>query len=231
MVLPRNIAEFDSSNGNAHALASLPGKLLILDDDLRKDTKLPDGTLKKLSEAKFLEANPKGKETFNFNSVATPILLSNHWPIVNDISKGFLRRINIVPFKYELQSDEIDLNLIDKIDDEELQGVLNKALIGLQRLRKRERFEPPTECQEKIMYWLGLTNPVLRFSRTCCDLDSSYKELVNSLYDDYRVWVTSDRGYKKQVSAGQFEELLTQLGYKTAGAYIYGIKAKPNLND
>ena len=53
------IHDFNSSKA-PHALSILPGKLGLIDDDVKKSVVLPDDFLKKISENKALYANPKG---------------------------------------------------------------------------------------------------------------------------------------------------------------------------
>ena len=225
-VLPRALDDFANTSHNNHALASLPGKLLIIDDDVKQNSKLPDGVLKKLSESKQMESNPKGKDTFVFTSVATPLMLTNHWPIVGDVGRGFLRRVNLIPFRKHFTKNEINLNLKYEILENELPGMLNKALRGLIRLRKRGFFAPPQECKDEIMYWLGLTNPVIRFVDTKCIKDNNAKIKFANLFDNYRLWVTTEQGYRNIASAGQFEETLIQLGYMLNNGIVKGLRLK-----
>ena len=56
------------------AIGSLFGKLLFVDDDVRAGTKLPDGALKKISEAKRLTGEHKFKPAFSFVNRAFPIM-------------------------------------------------------------------------------------------------------------------------------------------------------------
>ena len=54
------------------------GKLLFVDDDVRAGAKLPDGALKKISEAKLLTGEHKFKPAFTFVNRAFPMLLCNN---------------------------------------------------------------------------------------------------------------------------------------------------------
>jgi putative DNA primase/helicase len=55
-------------------IGSLFGKLLFVDDDVRAGAKLPDGALKKISEAKLLTGEHKFKPAFSFVNRALPVL-------------------------------------------------------------------------------------------------------------------------------------------------------------
>jgi putative DNA primase/helicase len=55
------------------AIGGLFGKLVFVDDDVRAGAKLPDGALKKISEAKLLTGEQKFKPAFSFVNRAFPI--------------------------------------------------------------------------------------------------------------------------------------------------------------
>ena len=73
------------------------------------------------------------------------IICANHIPAVKDPSNGFWRRFDIVPFSVEVPASERDPLMADHIITNELSGVLNWSLEGLQRLLARGRFDaaPP----------------------------------------------------------------------------------------
>jgi hypothetical protein len=71
---------------NRFAIGSLLGKLLFLDDDVRAGARLPDGTLKMISEAKEVTGETKYKPAFNFVVRTVPMLLCNNVPSLADVS-------------------------------------------------------------------------------------------------------------------------------------------------
>src|SRR5690606_1743473 len=116
----------------------LRGKLIFVDDDVRAGAKLPDGVLKKLSEAKLLTGELKNKNAFQFINRALPILLANNEPTTSDLSYGLKRRIMVIPFEHRfVEGVDMDRALWRTIRDEEMSGILNCYVRGLQRLRKR----------------------------------------------------------------------------------------------
>lgn len=219
-----------STNKNNHALASLPGKILILDDDLDTDSILPDGILKKISERKILEANPKGKGTYSFVSSATPVLLANYYPKAKDVSNGTRRRANIIPFDRIFSDDEIDRNLGERIKDNELSGVLNRALSGLKRLRTRGYFDKPTDCVKADGIWLDMANPVSAFMKECTD-SAKEKSFVTlkQLYSAFERWSAEQGIHSRVMGKKKFNEHIQAMGFtvkKSTGnvVSVYGIK-------
>lgn len=65
---------------NRFAVGSLLGKLVFIDDDVRAGARLPDGTLKMISEAKEVTGENKYKPPFSFVVRTVPLLLCNNVP-------------------------------------------------------------------------------------------------------------------------------------------------------
>lgn len=210
--LARPVAELDTSKNN-HALEALPGKLLVYDDDMDTNMVLPDGILKKISERKQLEANPKGVKSFSFISTATPLMLTNRLPTLKDPSNGTKRRANVIPFDRIFTDEEMDLNLGEHIKKDELPGVLNKALAGLLRLRERGRFLPPETCLVATKHFLDRSNTFACFIHECTTKTENVKDFVLSkeLYDAYLSWCAESR-IKYELTRNSFYENCRQIG-------------------
>jgi len=116
----------DELDGARFAVGNLRDKLLFVDDDVRAGAKLPDGTLKKISEAKLLTGEQKFKPAFSFINRAFPILLCNNLPSLADLSQGMMRRMHVLPFDRSFDEKEIDRTLFDRITKNELSEALWK---------------------------------------------------------------------------------------------------------
>ncbi|WP_148934679.1 DUF5906 domain-containing protein, partial [Escherichia coli] len=77
LVSAMRIQDLDRSR---FATSDLVGKLVLIDDDVRAAIRLPDGELKKISEAKTITAEHKNGPTFTFTVRTVPILLCNNPP-------------------------------------------------------------------------------------------------------------------------------------------------------
>ena len=213
-VLPCSLKDLDP-NKNAHAMANLPGKLMVYDDDLDVTTTLPDGVLKKISERKRLEANPKNKPAFQFISVATPIMLANKWPLIRDVSNGTRRRAQVVPFTRIFTKAQMDKTLARTLKRDEMPGILNRCLVGLRRLRERGDFEAPRPCLHAADDWLRSGNSFAGFVEDCLEDTENDKDFVylSELYAAYTQW-TRDNGVTYTLQKSHFKENLTNFGIK-----------------
>src|SRR3954454_18838892 len=59
------------------AVGALLEKRLLLDDDVKKGIRLPDGELKKVSEGKIISGERKFGDQFSFRVLTVPVLLCN----------------------------------------------------------------------------------------------------------------------------------------------------------
>jgi len=212
-VLPESIEKFKGGiGGDNHASANLPGKLLIYDDDLNKNTILPDGTLKQLSEDGELTANPKGYPAFKFRKVCTVTMLSNGFPKTRDLTRGFRRRAMVIPFDKAFHEKGGIEDLPDQIIKKELAGVLNRALQGLQRLRERGKFREPESCRMAKAVLISESNTVALFLNERVTLTKDNKDIVmlTDLYVVYNEWCLQ-YGINKVDTKQQFRGILQDL--------------------
>ena len=128
------------------AVGNLLGKLVFVDDDVRAGAKLPDGILKKLSEAKLLTGEQKFKPAFSFVNRAFPILLCSNLPSLADLSLGMIR-LACTSFPSTGPSRRMRSTGPLRYDRQERSppGVLNCALVGWQSLKRRKRFPTSKE--------------------------------------------------------------------------------------
>jgi P4 family phage/plasmid primase-like protien len=218
----------DLDNGR-FAIGSLFGKLAFIDDDVRAGAKLPDGTLKKISEGKLLTGEHKFKPSFSFVNRAFPILLCNNLPSLADLSPGMMRRLHVMPFDRTFEESEIDRNLFDRIIKNELPGVLIRALRGWMHLKKRGRFPRSSDMMRARRDLLAHANPLKGFIDECCDVDPKSKVTLQSFYDAYRQWATRS-GYTMTQVKSTVKRNLEHQGYvitrRNAGMTIIGLKLR-----
>ena len=213
-VLSFSIAEL-AKGANAHFTDSCQGKLMLLDDDFKAGTLLPDDWIKKFSEAKSLSANPKFGRPYEFIARCTPVLLTNGWPQTVDLSEGIRRRMMIFETSHVLTETEKDPKHLIEVMERELPGVLNRLLQGLGRVLKRgQRFEVPTECLASKRRWVTMSNPTARFVELVVEQTDDRKDAVPAtvLYDAYRQWCTYDEGNVRAMGRNKFYEAMESLG-------------------
>ena len=233
-----------SSEGYNHALTSLVGKLAVVIEELPANYLLKDAGVKMFSENTKMEANPKGKEAFQFMYAGTLIMCSNGFPATRDLSHGMFRRANVIPFNKQFtKNGSADLDRADRIlrNPEEMAGILNFALAGLQRLRDRGGFIEPKSCLDAKETWLGEANNIVRFLKERIDFTGKGTDCAGNFSElfsiHYQNWCgENDIEDSKRKRKSQFKRDLEHLGFvvRTGGGNqlkVYGGTVKEDEFD
>jgi putative DNA primase/helicase len=220
----------ESLEGNRFAIGNLLGKALLLDDDVRSGIKLPDGPLKKLSEAKRLTGEHKFGKTFNFTNRAVPVLLCNGIPSLADLSYGMLRRLMVIPFERTFTPEEDDITRFDKIWASELPGVLNRAISRLERVIARDnRFKYPESVKRATAEFIRHANPLPAFIADRCERDPKVRCLMREFYGEYGRWA-EEQGMTMTQQQSTVRRNLGHLGFLVKhgnrGDTVYGLRLK-----
>ena len=211
--------EIGAMGKDANSRGPLAGRYMLLDDDVKTGTVIDDGMLKKISEGKLMSGSMKYGQEFSFLYRAAPVLIFNNSPKLADISDGMRRRLNILPFKRKFSDTEDDPLVFERIWHDELSGVLNHILGGMQRVLQRKCFSAPDECGEAAHNLLIASNPLPAF------LDANQGEFNDHLNDGVK-WVQLDRiklafsiwcrneGIPYRVTSQHLRQNLENLGYQ-----------------
>lgn len=202
---------------SAHFTDSLQGKLMLLDDDLKTGTLLPDDWLKKLSEAKLITANPKFGRPYNFTARSIPVILANSWPGTVDLTGGMRRRALIFESHHVLTESEKDPKHFRQIIEGELSGVLNRLVAGFRRFVVRgQKFDTPAECVGSAEEWLAQSNATALFVQKAIEKTGNIHDYITGtrLYDAYINWATHWERNVHGLGRSKFYEQMTRLGIK-----------------
>lgn len=206
------------------AVAGLFGKMANLSGDLSKTALRHTGRFKEATGRDLLTANRKNKSFISFVNYAKLIFACNELPKTRDITTAFFSRWALLHFPYTfLTKEEMD-KLEDKTNarlrdseiikklttPEELSGLLNWALDGLERLLKQKDFSSSRTWEELKIEWLRKSSSLQAFLMDCTiqDYDSHIlKKEFQRRYNEYcRVHKIKPEG------AGDIKETLSEMG-------------------
>lgn len=204
-------------DSNSSALYELHNRLVNLAGDL-SDISLKDtGLFKELTGRDTVQVKRKYLRDLIFTNHAKMIFACNKLPRVYDLSQGFWSRWVLLEFPYEfLPQEEInkrenkrylklqDPNIIKKLTTpEELSGLLNEALDGLDRLKENKDFSYSKGTAAVKDFWIRNSDS---FTAFCLDnLEEDYEGFVvkKKLRSEfvkyckkYKVKGTSDKNMK-----------------------------------
>jgi putative DNA primase/helicase len=219
----------DHLEGSRFSLGALKGKLLFADDDVKIRLKLPDGVLKKISEAKLITGEQKYKNPTTFTSRAVPFLLCNGIPFLSDVTNGMMRRLHIIPFMREFSGEERDPALFERIWANELPGVLNRSLQGWSRLKDRGDFDIPIDARRMAKKWLVHANPVSAFIDECVTRGVDGRVPLREVYTRFVQWARDSgiqRALTRQALGVDLDNLDFTLKKSNGERVVYGLKLR-----
>jgi putative DNA primase/helicase len=200
--------------GNTFGLEHAIHKTIMMITDMSIEQRLlrsAADVLKAVSGEDTRNFNRKNKLFWHGKLRARIWLGGNRLPNFGDDMIALARRLLVVPFEVSFVDKE-DFELTNKLLTE-LPGILNWALDGLSRLRKRGRFLDLPESIAAKKRMLYLSDPVRGFVETRCVLrietarTRPYMVLPDVLYNEYVAHCTDD-GIKSPLAKNKFGEAL-----------------------
>ena len=187
------------------SLSELFGRMANLASDLSRTDLKETGTIKGLIGRDTIQAKRKYLRDLNFVNYAKMIFSANELPRIYDTTDGFWTKWVLIEFPFKFISKEqynlldekeklkhriIDIDIIEKIStEEELSGLLNYALDGLDRILKQKDFSYSKSTAEVKDLWIRKSDS---FTAFCYDHleeepDSTIsKEILRKMFYKYR---------------------------------------------
>jgi len=129
------------------------------------------------------------------------IMFSNELIKFQDDSGSLPSRFIVWEMKQSFKGRE-DPNLTKKLLGER-SGILNLALVALDRLRERDEFVQHSSGVEMWEELEGLASHIMSFAEECCVLGSEREIELDALYAKWQVWC-SDRGIRYFLEQNHF---------------------------
>lgn len=187
------------------SLSELFGKMANLASDLSKTDLEETGMIKSLIGRDTIQAKRKYLRDLNFVNFAKMCFAANELPKIYDTTDGFWTKWVLIEFPYKFLKEEeynklsekekefhriLNPNIIDELTSpEELSGLLNLALDGLDRLIKNKDFSYSKNIKEVKDLWIRKSDS---FTAFCYDhLEEDFdnkisKKELRRLYHKYR---------------------------------------------
>lgn len=201
------------------SLSELFGKMANLAADLSRTDLKETGMIKSLIGRDYIQAKRKYLKDLNFVNYAKMVFAANELPKIFDTTDGFWTKWVLIEFPYKFVPEKVynelseekrqthkimNPDIIEKlITSEELSGLLNLALDGLDRLLKNKDFSYSKGTKEVKDMWIRKSDSFTAFcyDHIVEDINSKIsKSKLRRLYHKYRkkhkVPGTSDKAIK-----------------------------------
>lgn len=199
-------SQFDNKFQRAH----LHGKLVNLVTEIAEGAVIDDASLKAIVSGETTTAEHKFMPPFEFAPFVTCWFGTNHRPHTRDFTEGFFRRAIVLEFNRTFKEEEQDKNLKDKLA-EELPGILNLALQGIDRVLQQGQFTSPPSVRAAVEAWRTDVDQVAQYAEEFLTKKPGHQEHSVDLYLDFLEWAKLN-GHQKTVKRNTFSQRLVRLG-------------------
>jgi len=175
----------DSITKKEYHRAQLSEKLLNYGSEINGDMNLD--VFKALASGEPVTARNPYQRVFHVDNYGKFIFNCNELPKKTENSNGFYRRFLIIKFGVTIPREEQDKQLHKKIIETELPGILNWALVGLNRLLINKRFSSGTLMEYEIEEYKRNTDSVKAYldeEKFIPDIGTSFT--LSKIYEDYK---------------------------------------------
>ena len=216
-----------------HELHALSNKIINIGSEIDK-LGIDNGqlsTLKALVSPKDrLQINPKNQDPYSLEPSEKPKLAfaGNDKPKGN-MDNAVFRRMLLISFDKEITDDKKIRGLSDRFDDEK-GGILNMALLGLERLIKQGSFTKSQKMRDELEAYKDEVSPLRAFVRDYLIVDENYTTPSAYVRGLYLSWCENTGA--KPLSSTNFtsrlcDELKTsQNGEAVLGGQTFRMRAK-----
>lgn len=199
---------------NAQYSAMLINKLVNIDTDVSAKAEQFEAEFKTITSGEPVSVNQKYIAAFDFVPYCKIVMAANIFPKITDHSSAFYNRLIIIPCDRVFDPSEQNRNLSSELLNE-LSGILNWAIKGLERLNNRGRFENLDFMKDAVQQLENENNPVYLFFEEHVEnsIDDSFYILKSDLYSKYVDWSRRTNNYV--LSQNRLSSCITKVFAKT----------------
>jgi len=207
---------------------------VLLNYSSEKGTDVNPDTFKALVSGEPLQAREPYGRSFTLHNTVRFIINANELPSEIELTDAFFRRWIIIPFEVQISEEEKDIDLSKKIIANELAGVFNWLLGGLDRIVKNRRFTHSEKVNNAIGEFKWQSDKVNlfidEFNYTASDTNKVH---LSDLYKDYKQFCQDD-GYKplgKNKFSKKLENKKFEKSRASNGSICFGMASAQSDNN
>lgn len=190
----QNVSSYSLSsltNESGYFRAMLANKLVNYASEINGN--LETAIFKQLVSGEPVEARLPYQEPFTMANYAKLVFNCNELPRDVEHTRAYYRRFLIIPFDVTIPEAEQDVQLSRKIIENELPGVFNWVLAGLNRLLEQKRFTDSDHVRAALSKYERESDSVRLFldENEYTPHHSDYKK-IKDIYPEYRAFCAED---------------------------------------
>lgn len=205
-----NYTLMNLTNDNGYFRAKIANKLVNYASEI--NNRLNADIFKQLASGEPVDARLPYGEPFVITNYAKLIFNTNELPKEIEHTNAFFRRFLIVPFNVIIPEAEQDKELSKKIIDNELSGVFNWVLDGLNRLLSQKGFSKSSAIEKQVELYKIESDSVKMFLEENYEKSTNSKLYLKDIYAEYVDYCKSN-GYR-QCNVRTMSKRLTNIGFE-----------------
>lgn len=218
--VPFSLFEERGRSTISNDMAALVGRRFVTASETTDRVRLNEARIKMLTGQDTVTARHLYAEYFSFRPVAKFWLSTNHLPVVRDRSRGFWRRVRMLPFLATFDGAARDGRLAETLRTE-APGILLWAMAGCTRWRREGLGDVPETIAAATQQFEADTDPLAGFIEDRCVIDERAQAGAGSMLAAYGAWADlnhlapADRLTRNQFLAhmtARFEKRATNTG-------------------
>jgi putative DNA primase/helicase len=219
-----------ANEGIPNDLAALHSVRFVSASEGESRRRLNESLIKQISGNDKIKARFLHQEWFQFTPEFKVFLNTNHKPIITGQDEAIWQRVKLIPFNESIPPEERIPNFHEQIINEELSGVLNWALKGLEDYWERG-LDFPEEVVNATKGYREEQDLIGQFLNECCKQVEGIECRAKDLYDSYVKWCeqNGDKALGNRLFSDKLKEHGLEKTRKNDGNYWQNIDIDEEL--
>lgn len=171
------------NNGIPNDIARLRGSRFITCSETEEGKQLHESLLKSLTGGDKITARFLFGEFFDYYFSGKLWIVTNHKPVIRDMSQGFWDRLKLIPFTTKIEKEkQIDKDTLLASLLDEASGILAWLVSGWQQYQEKNQLATPAEIQREIDDYKFEQDSIAQFIYECCETIAAFSEQNPDVY-------------------------------------------------
>lgn len=159
-------SEKGGSSGHTDGMASLAGARLATFSETAGTQTINEAQFKRVTGGDLIKASFKGKTSFTFTPVFTPVITGNYRPNIR-FDGGVQRRLKVVSMNNQIEEDRVDQKKKHRMIAQEGPGILAWAVQGAMTVADIDHVPDPVVVKQAVQSYREENDHITDFVREC----------------------------------------------------------------
>ncbi len=188
-------------------LNMLRGKIVNIVNETPERKLFDTDLFKAVTSGDMVSARKLYGDPSSFQPFAKHFFAMNRFPVIQDTTLAFWKRIKIIEFPHVFEGDAEDVHLTEKLITE-LPGIWNWAYEGYKRLRNNKfQFTDSRGLTEVKKRYREASDATLQFCKECLKKEKGHEVVLKEAYERFRLYC-QENGFRDIPTKPQFMKTL-----------------------